>query len=94
MDHKILPLSLTDKGYISCDEACEKATCKIQNGMQKSQGESDRPSTQPDDVSSAATAPLFQNKLPETLWRQTWNNPTENSPASKMYLNSAILCTF
>lgn len=67
MDHKILPLSLPDKGYISCDEASEKATCKIQNRTQKSQGESDPPSTRPDVVSSAATAPVFQNKLPETF---------------------------
>lgn len=39
----------------------EKATCKIQNGTQKSQGDSDTPSTWPDDP-SAAMAPQFQNK--------------------------------
>lgn len=39
----------------------EKATCKIQNGTQKSQGDSDPPSTWPD-APSAATAPQFWNK--------------------------------
>lgn len=46
--------------------------------------------TQPDDLSSAATAQVFQNKMPETLWRQMWNSPTENSPPSTMCLNAAV----